>query len=451
MSESQILKISAATILFVSFAFLAGCDPGSKLEREEVSPTPMARETPAVELPSPVPIATPALIETTPTPAPSPRPSLSPTPAPLTMAQLASSPQMWPKVVKLREKVPFEIERNGIIAGEIEVPSGTEVSVVRVERSRVQVRFQGSVKGLSAGQTDLLERAERLARIMPSDHPISARVSATPTAARAPPREISIVTWNIEFFPGKSRNASANAQKKHITEVTNALRKIQPDILVVEELRDPDALGEALQVLPKFQIHIVSRFKYGAELADQQVAIASRFQADSAFAEAWQHGPTTPPRGFSFAAIELENRTVLLTYGVHLKSNRGDESERPKNMAMREEAARQLVTHIAEMEKTYRGKGRKTAVIVGGDFNLLENAEFAGEKTVNILKESGLSWGWEGVPLEKRITWPPRGKFAGACFDHFFFRGIEMLRTELLPIENASDHLPVRMIFALKM
>jgi L-serine deaminase len=68
---------------------------------------------------------------------------------------------------------------------------------------------------------------------------------------------------------------------------------------------------------------------------------------------------------------------------VHFKSNIGDDAA---NIAKREEAARQLLKHVAEMESAYSG-GAKVVTIVAGDFNTdPTDARFASEKTFAVVK-----------------------------------------------------------------
>ena len=57
---------------------------------------------------------------------------------------------------------------------------------------------------------------------------------------------------------------------------------------------------------------------------------------------------------------------MLLVYTVHLMSNR---SELQADIAKREEAARQLLVHAAEMERLY-SKVKKVVTILAGDFNI---------------------------------------------------------------------------------
>ena len=94
-------------------------------------------------------------------------------------------------------------------------------------------------------------------------------------------------------------------------------------------------------------------------LSIQQTAIASNRPAEAAWSESFKPSPAMPPRGFSFAAIR-HGETLLWVYSVHFKSNRG---EATSDIAKREEAARQLLTHVAEMESAYSGSAKVVTII----------------------------------------------------------------------------------------
>jgi hypothetical protein len=107
---------------------------------------------------------------------------------------------------------------------------------------------------------------------------------------------------------------------------------------------------------------------------------------------------------------------------------------------LREESARQMVAHVEDMQADFPG----AMVVIGGDFNLLLNqADMAHERTVEILKDAGFTWGWEGVAMADRVTWPSDGRYPDACFDMFMFRGVEGRCSVLRKYEGLSDHLPV--------
>ena len=179
-------------------------------------------------------------------------------------------------------------------------------------------------------------------------------------------------------------------------------------------------------------------------LSIQQIAIASNRPAESAWSESFKPSPVTPPRGFSFAAIR-HGETVLLVYSVHFKSNQGEVTT---NIAKREEAARQLLTHVAEMESVYSGSA-KVVTIVAGDFNTDPmDARLASEKTFELLKEKFI-WSWENVPLMERITNPAKGRYPDTCFDGFLVRGATKLSCKPIPIQGVSDHFPVVLTVAI--
>ena len=131
---------------------------------------------------------------------------------------------------------------------------------------------------------------------------------------------------------------------------------------------------------------------------------------------------------------------------MHFKSNRG---EATTNIAKREEAARQLLTHVAEMESAYSGSG-KIVTVIAGDFNTdPTDARFASEQTFAILKEKFV-WPWENLPLSERVTNPAKGRYPDACFDGFLVRGAAKLSCKPMPIHGVSDHFPVVLTVAIE-
>jgi endonuclease/exonuclease/phosphatase family metal-dependent hydrolase len=205
-----------------------------------------------------------------------------------------------------------------------------------------------------------------------------------------------------------------------------------------------------VESLNGFKVDVCSNFpaREGQREA-QQVAITSRLQPLSAWAEEWKPGAAiTPPRGFAFAAYQLSPRQVLLVYALHLKSNRGDLRE---DMRIREESMLQLRSHIEAMEHAYNKLGALTWII-GGDFNTSpDDPRFASEKTVPNLLADGFRWGWEGIPFAGRISVPADERFPPACFDHIFYRGATLIKTWLRQTApQSSDHRAVNATLQLR-
>jgi endonuclease/exonuclease/phosphatase family metal-dependent hydrolase len=253
-------------------------------------------------------------------------------------------------------------------------------------------------------------------------------------------RSVTVAFWNIQWFPGRRPNATRGEETRQINAVHSDMMQLNADIIGMEEVRDFGRAGVAVAPLAGFKVDVCANFppREGQNEA-QEVAIASRFQPLSAWAEEWKpNGAMTPPRGFVFAAYEVAPHQLLLVYGVHLKSNRGDIRE---NIPMRQESIRQLRSHMTAMEAAY-GKLGAITWIVGGDFNTsLDDNRFAVETTLRTLISSGFAWTWQNVPLASRTTVPPDRDFPPACFDHIFYRGATLRKAWVANTNSqSSDH-----------
>src|SRR4029077_17117265 len=208
---------------------------------------------------------------------------------------------------------------------------------------------------------------------------------------------VRCTTWNLEWFPnGSAKERPVAQQDRHIKEAADVLRPIDPDIVLLQEVRDYDVcarLGEAIAP-GVYHVAICSAFKepFQSGLGKQQVAIPSKYQAQAAWSEPWKSmNGVDPPRGFAFAWFKIGNENIGV-YSVHLKSNlitHGDkEAETAKNIAKREVAVAQLLTHVRYIieKKMLAIKG----IVIGGDFNTNHDQEmFESERTLDSLIRAG--------------------------------------------------------------
>jgi len=175
--------------------------------------------------------------------------------------------------------------------------------------------------------------------------------NASPQSA-ASATSITVTFWNIQWFPGRRPNASHAEEDRQVRSVHRDIAQLTPDVIGLEEVRDFEHAALAIQPLRDFKIDVCSNFppREGQNEA-QQIAIASRLPAMSAWAELWKPGEAiTPPRGFAFAAYQLSPKQVLLVYALHLKSNRGEIHE---DIRIREESMQQLRAHMKAMNGAY--------------------------------------------------------------------------------------------------
>ncbi len=270
------------------------------------------------------------------------------------------------------------------------------------------------------------------------------------------PARTRITTWNLEWFPnGSAHDATPEVQAQRIAAAADVLRPINPDIILLQEVRDYEAcvrLGEAIAP-GMYHVAICSAFKepFQSGLGKQQVAILSRYQAQAAWAERWKSmSGVDPPRGFAFAWFKIGNDDIGV-YSVHLKSNlitHGDrEAETAKNIQKREIAITQLLAHVHDVIGTTIPTIK--AIVIGGDFNTNhDQAMFAAERTLDSLADAGYQNGFEKLPLSERVTHLGTHGFPDATFDFIFTKGLTASQPTIMRT-NASDHWPVTRDFSL--
>jgi endonuclease/exonuclease/phosphatase family metal-dependent hydrolase len=261
---------------------------------------------------------------------------------------------------------------------------------------------------------------------------------ATPVAAQKPAAltRVRIVAWNLEWFPGHKPDAAPEVAAEHMAVAKAALAEMKPDVLLLEEVRDWESAAELCTAVPGLEVHVVSAF----QPRPQNQVVASRFVADSTWSDSWKVDATTPPRGYSFAAIELPDHRFLLTYALHLKSNLG---ELAADIAMRQAATKQLLAHAQEMLALYGRRG-PCALVIGGDMNTsLDDPKFGADQSLPALIKAGYHWTHESVPVGERVTIPAKGGFKDGCFDHIFTAGLGKPAAVVKSYPGISDHNPV--------
>lgn len=257
-------------------------------------------------------------------------------------------------------------------------------------------------------------------------------LAATATGAEA----IRLVTWNLEWFPGKKPGASQEERDRHFQEVANVLPQLRADVIVLQEVRNDEAAQRLAKLLHGFQVHVTSSFKdsFTKTVGEQQITIMSRFPADAAWTESWARGWANAPRGYAYAKLMVSGRPLHI-YGLHLKSNLGNPVE---NTSKREDAMDQLLAHIKDQVKP------RESVAVAGDFNTSkEQVNLAGDTTLIKIEKAGFFWAFAGIPLEHRITVPGKGRYPDACFDHIYVRDLGKPAAAVLKDTPGSDHFPV--------
>lgn len=259
---------------------------------------------------------------------------------------------------------------------------------------------------------------------------------------------LRIATWNMQWFPsGRQVALDPGVEAGNIRQAGELLSRIGADILVLQEVRSgqvADAL--ARECGPDYHTVICSQFKEGGATSWQQIVIVSRIQAVAAWSDDWETvGLTDPPRGFAFAAFDVEGKLVG-AYGVHLKSNLRSEDPRTNqlNILKRELAMKQLLQH---RERVAKRLGREVGVwVVAGDYNTtLDDVRFASEATLRSLIDAGFSTKYESIDVADRITVPAYKSFPAATFDYILQSGAAWESGAATIQSHLSDH---RLVYA---
>ncbi|MFD2257011.1 endonuclease/exonuclease/phosphatase family protein [Luteolibacter algae] len=266
-------------------------------------------------------------------------------------------------------------------------------------------------------------------------------------------KDLTAMTWNIEWFPGGRPNASPPERAEQMRHAQEIIASESPDILLAQELTDKAAFSELAAAVPGMRMHVMSQFlePNGRTPSPQQCGIASSLQLHSAWFEQFKPTEAIPhlQRGFAFAALIHPDGGLIMLYSIHLKSNRGgDTMEGALHIAQnRAEAARQLVAHQREMKKKF-STHQINGWIIAGDFNSNHDGQFPHCTAVSDLVAAGFHNSWENVARDKRLTWrnaPDDTRFQPTTFDYILTSGFRKTPARMIPDVpvSVSDHAPV--------
>lgn len=266
-----------------------------------------------------------------------------------------------------------------------------------------------------------------------------------------------VTTWNLEWFPAGAPDVrDPEVESRRIREAAEVLRRLDSDILLLQEVRD-EAAAEALarEIGRGHQVVVVSRFQQGGELSQHQQAILAKFPARAAYWKSWTtRQAVAPVRGFSFALFSAPSGAPVAVYSLHLKSNNISRGSRDRekaatlNVLQRELAVLQLVEHLAEIARD--PQLMPAAAIVGGDFNTDPfQKRFAKERTLPALESIGFTNPIIRLPKADRATLPGSGQYPPAVFDHILLLKAEAVADPLVTRTEVSDHRPVTVVVRL--
>ena len=261
---------------------------------------------------------------------------------------------------------------------------------------------------------------------------------------------VVVGTWNGNWFPsGRAEHrAHPDVEDATITAVArmlaHGLDAVDPQrtndvILCLNEIRGPRVASNLVARIGRTNLVVasISAYRRRDRFDQQQDVIVTTLPVVEKGWKKWTPaGKRTPPRGYAFAALQLDPATTAAVYAVHLKSNYRAKGKEAKdlNRDKRTVAVEQLLAHAADF-----GRGRP--VLVAGDMNADKwRKEFADEKIFGLFDAAGFLNLLSLLPPESRGTHPSR-RYGDSALDYVFARGFRPVATpRLVPSEELSDH-----------
>lgn len=271
------------------------------------------------------------------------------------------------------------------------------------------------------------------------------------SAASAEP--LKAMSWNVKWFPGGYAEATKAEQTEHIDAAQKIVAAADPDIFLAQEIRDETALKALIKNNPDLKIHVMSKFLNFEDKKPfpQQCAIASKLEAHSASEVPYKFIKNLPSlnRGFAFAALKHPDGGLIMTYCVHLRSNRGSEDPNMEKIiaTTRAEAIKQIIAHKNETTKKFADQ-KIIGWVIGGDFNSNHDGQFPLCTAIADLTKAGFHNTWNQTPQKDRLTWRNNPRFEdykSTTFDYIFTSGFAKNQATLIPNVplKVSDHAPV--------
>jgi endonuclease/exonuclease/phosphatase family metal-dependent hydrolase len=172
---------------------------------------------------------------------------------------------------------------------------------------------------------------------------------------------VRVTAWDLHASVGAGTNVGSNEfQQRLVHEAAESLKKLRPDIIVLQQIADWGTCRQLAQALrPEvYQVATCSSFRDPrAKLSGGQVAILAKNRAYLSWSEPWRSSDTSAPApgGFAFAAIRVGDKNVGV-FSVHLGAGL---------QPAREESTRQLIRQIDSLQNWKTN--RLQAFIVVGD------------------------------------------------------------------------------------
>ncbi|HOC58233.1 MAG TPA: hypothetical protein PKI20_21630 [Verrucomicrobiota bacterium] len=242
-------------------------------------------------------------------------------------------------------------------------------------------------------------------------------------------QSLRVTTWNLQPPTVRTNAAAANADGIRIPAAAAALRKLNPDVILLQQVTDwamCDALAQALKPA-RYNVVVCSAFREARTntLRKQQVAILAKSNARAYFSwsEPWRKGGApAAPGGLAFAAFRVGGQRVGV-FSVAAGTPTGAAAGKKRAAAASEErltaAVGQLLAQVRSVNDWVTN--RVQVCIVGGTFGLAAGQTVALDGVpLQMLEDAGFGDALQHLPVADRATMRARAGKTGPIADYIF-------------------------------
>lgn len=242
-------------------------------------------------------------------------------------------------------------------------------------------------------------------------------------------QSLRVTTWNLQPPPARTNAAATNADGIRISSAAAALRKLNPDVILLQQVTDwamCDTLAQALKPA-NYNVVVCSAFREARTntLRRQQVAILAKPNARAYFSwsEPWRNsGAPAAPGGLAFAAFRVGNQRIgvfSVQAGMSTVAAVGKKRAAPASGHRLTAAVGQLLTQVRSVNNWLTNQVR--VCVVGGTFGLAAGQTKALEDLpLQMLQDAGFGDVCQNLSAADRATMRARAGQTGPIADYIF-------------------------------
>lgn len=240
---------------------------------------------------------------------------------------------------------------------------------------------------------------------------------------------IRVTTWNLQAptAPRTNGTQQATASGNRILAAATALKQLDPDVILLQQVRDWKMCEQLAQALKpdKYNVLVCSAFQdmQTGTLRRQQVAILAKAKAYFSWSEAWHsQDEPAPAGGFAFAALQIGKERIgvfSVQAPVSPAGAAGKQQAAARQQARVAAAVGQVLAQVGSVSNWVAN--RVQVFVVGGTFGFGGRQRLTAQTSpLRLLEEAGFSDAFAETPVADRVTTSGGAGQGGTTADYLF-------------------------------